>query len=198
MAHPLKSFPGSELLLANSDRLSGDSTTTSYSSALCLKCAIPADVNLPWPTHPLFTYKLLAVSCRYSINLSLSPIPHPRGDPADPSGFIDVDYFLGRNFSLSITLQKTQYQKVLATLAWWHSTLVVISSKLYAMNMKPKKSSRCHQTTPHGCLDTRLHHPELDSVALFLLMFLFFQLHGFYLTAIAVESTYCKLKKFQH
>ena len=56
----------------------------------------------------LHTCTLLDVSCHYSINLSLVPRPHPRRDPADPSGFINVDYFLERNFSPPIRLQKTQ------------------------------------------------------------------------------------------
>ena len=94
-----------------------------------------------------------------------------------------------------------QHRKFLAL--GYFSTFLVrkisYHSQLQAMNMKPKESARYHQTTPYGCLATGLHHPELDSVApLFLLMFLFFRLHCFYLTAIAVESTYCKLKKFQH
>ena len=45
---------------------------------------------------------------------------------ADTLGFINVDYFLERNFSPPITLQKrqsvVQHRKFLATSARWHST----------------------------------------------------------------------------
>ena len=61
--------------------------------------------------------------------------------PADSSGFINVDY-LERNFSPSITLQKTesvlQHRKFLATSVRWHSTFfgakLVIGSQLCPRN----------------------------------------------------------------
>ena len=61
---------------------------------------------------------------------SLIPRPHLRERVwwhlADSSGFIKVDYFLERDFSPPITLQKrqsvVQHRKSLATSAWWHST----------------------------------------------------------------------------
>ena len=73
---------------------------------------------------------------------SLVPRPHLRErvwwHPADSSGFINIDYFLERNISPPITLQKrqsvVQYRKFLASLAQWHSTFLarklVIGSQL--------------------------------------------------------------------
>ena len=63
---------------------------------------------------------------------SLVPRPHLRERGwhlADTSGFINVDYFLERNFSPPITLQKrqsvVQHRKFLATSAQGHSTFLV-------------------------------------------------------------------------
>ena len=61
---------------------------------------------------------------------SLVPRPHLREERVwwcldDPSGFINIDYFLERIFPPPITLQKTQsimQWKSLTTSAWWHST----------------------------------------------------------------------------
>ena len=73
---------------------------------------------------------------------SLVPRPHLRErvwwHPADTSGFINIDYFLERNISPPITLQKrqsvVQHRKFLASSARWHSTFLacklVIGSQL--------------------------------------------------------------------
>ena len=69
-----------------------------------------------------------------SLFRSLVPRPYLRErvwwHPADFSGFINVDYFLERNFSPPIALQKTQsvvqHWKFLATSAWWHSTFLAL------------------------------------------------------------------------
>ena len=93
---------------------------------------------------------------------SLVPRPHLREGvwwhPADSSGFINFDYFLERDFSLPITLQKTQsavqHRKSLAASARWHSTFLacklVISFQLciqqaYEFLIKPEESAGCHQ-----------------------------------------------------
>ena len=80
----------------------------------------------------------------YSLNSIVSFVPRPHLQervwwyPADTSGFINIDYFLERNISPPITLQKrqsvVQHRKFLASSARWHSTFLarklVIGSQL--------------------------------------------------------------------
>ena len=76
--------------------------------------------------------------------------------PADSLGFINVDYFLERNFSPPITLQRTQsavqHRKFLATSSRWHSTFLArklvlnCATASYKFLMKPEESAGCHQT----------------------------------------------------
>jgi len=64
---------------------------------------------------------------------SLVPRPHLRErvwwHPADTSGFINIDYFLERNITPLITLQKrqsvVQHRKFLASSTRWHSTFLL-------------------------------------------------------------------------
>ena len=94
------------------------------------------------PPYSQITWSTMQSDHMIHHTISLVPRPHLQEKvwwhPADSSGFINVDYFLKRNFSPPITLQKTQsvvqHRKFLATSARWHSTFLarklVISSQL--------------------------------------------------------------------
>ena len=77
--------------------------------------------NRTWATPPLYLHSdgpitgmHLAVNVMFHYPLCcLVPRPHPREEKvwlrsANPSGFINIEYFLERNFLPTITLQKTQ------------------------------------------------------------------------------------------
>ena len=79
----------------------------------------------------LFTHNLLVFIYTWSC---LVTTPHLKEERVwwclpDPLGFITINYFLERNFSPPIALQKTQsvvqHRKFLATSARWYSTFLV-------------------------------------------------------------------------
>ena len=87
-------------------------------------------------------------------NVSLMSRPHPREERvwwrlADPSGFINVDYFLEIKFpSINQITENNDLWCNTGILGWWHSIFWQLSvhTVRYEFLTKPEESAQCHQT----------------------------------------------------